>query len=451
MNPQVLNQPEKLIPEKEKADRLAEIFEQKFVEDPLRFKVLPGVSTNWGPEKMIMLYQFAADPDAIQQDFADALGIDRSGVSRKCNSMNWNKFEAMLEKLLAMSTEDAIKYEAEAFEKKAIDKTKVRDRSKLITKEAFYTNLMKNLLDASTTVKTKPFTPTVLVKTPKNKRTDEHIVLLLSDLHVGQEFFLQETGGINEYNLNIFRSRAQNLQKALVEIFDIHSEAYKIPELHILGLGDMVQGGNMNGEWGGATNSHTNVCQCSVIAAQTIHNLIEDWKKYFSKISFTGVIGNHGRAGATKNSDPVGANWDNVTYHLLEAMHHGDPKVNVEVSKTWWHQKNILGTEFLLVHGDYCSSNINSLLTLDQKMRGITSKVANLRPFNVLTVGHFHSHTEIETSMGRIMVNGSFPGSDMHSLQHMRAGSRPTQTVFGVHPRRGITWQYWLDLETARE
>lgn len=452
MSQQVIKQPvKKLVPAKERADDLAAAFEEKFIEDPLRFKVLPGVSTNWGADRMVMLFQFASDPDSVQQDFADALGIDRSGVSRKCSSMDWIKFEDMLQKLIEMSPEDAIRCEAAEYERKAVQKAQAKERTKLITKEAFYNNLSKNLLAANKSVKVKPFPATVLVKTPKNNRTDEHIVLLLSDMHVGQEFFLQETGGINEYNLEIFRQRAQNLQKALVEIYDIHSEAYKIPELHILALGDMVQGGNANGEWGGATNSHTDVCECSMIAASTIHNLINDWKKFFPKISLTGVIGNHGRAGATKNSDPIGANWDNVTYRHLQAMHHDDPKVSIEISKTWWQQKNILGTEFLLVHGDYCSSSINSLLTLDQKMRGITSKVADLKPFNVLCVGHFHSHIEIETSMGRIMVNGSFPGSDMHSLQHMRSGSRPTQTVFGVHPRRGITWQYWLDLEKARE
>lgn len=437
-------------PDKDIAADLAEKFEQAHAEDPLRFKALPGVTTNWNPTKMVMLYEFAADPAAVQQDFADSISIDRSGVSRKVHSMDWPEFEETLKKLIEMSPEDAIKFEAKAFEEKAVLKAAVKSRTKLISKEAFYSNLTKSLV-AAQSVKVKPFAPAIIVKNPKNKRTDEHLVLLLSDMHVGQEFYLEETGGINEYNLDIFHKRAENLQKALIEILEIHSEAYKIPELHILALGDMVQGGNANGEWGPSSNSHMDVCTCAVTAAKTISNMIESWKVYFDKVTFTGVIGNHGRGGATKNSDPIGANWDNVCYANLAAYYKDDKKVDVDFSKTWWHQKNILGTEFLMVHGDYCSSSINSLLTLDQKIRGITTKVPGLAPFNVLCVGHFHSHTQIETPMGRIMVNGSFPGADMHSMHHMRTGSRPAQTVFGVHPRRGITWQYWLDLESERE
>jgi len=263
----------KIAPEKEKADKIAEKFEEKFAEDPLRFKALPGITTNWGPQRMVMLYQFVADPDGVQQEFADALGIDRSGVSRKANSMDWPKFEAELERLITMSPEEGIKHEALVHKTKATEKAVVKDRVKLVSREAFFDTLLKEAFLANQTVKVKPFVPTVLIKTPKNNRTAENVVLLLSDLHVGQEFDLEETGGINQYNMDVFYERAENLQKAVVEIIDIHSEAYKLPELHIFGLGDMVQGGNMNGEWGASSNSHTNVMKQAVIAGKTIAHM----------------------------------------------------------------------------------------------------------------------------------------------------------------------------------
>jgi hypothetical protein len=53
--------------------------------------------------------------------------------------------------------------------------------------------------------------------------------------------------------------------------------------------------------------------------------------------------------------------------------------------------------------------------------------------------------------MGRIMVNGSFVGGDMHSMQHLRSNSRPTQTIFGIHPDHGVTWHYPLDLDRTRK
>jgi hypothetical protein len=62
-------------------------------------------------------------------------------------------------------------------------------------------------------------------------------------------------------------------------------------------------------------------------------------------------------------------------------------------------------------------------------------------------MGHYHSHVEIETPTGAIIVNGSFVGSDIYSLQRMRTGSRPTQTIMGVHPVHGLTWKYNIDLD----
>lgn len=441
----------KFTPTKEKSVKLAAKFRNVFKFDKLRFKALPGLTTNWGPEKLVMLYQFASDEGATQQEFADALGVDRSGISRKCNAMDWPLFEQTLEKLVDMTFEEAIKIEAKTHQKKIEAKTEVKQRSILISRESFFADLGKQILLAHKTVEVKPLPQTVLTRTPKNQRTPEHIVLLLSDLHVGQEFNSDETGGINSYNEEIFRRRAINLQKALIDIFDIHSQAYRIPELHIFALGDMVQGGNLNGEWGAASTSNLHVAKQATIAAKTIASMINDWSRYFSKINFTGVIGNHGRAGVTKNSDKIGANWDNITYAQLAAQFDGNPKVNIHYSDTWWIQKEVLGTHFILVHGDYCNNNINSLITLDQKMRSITASVKDLPPFNILCLGHFHTNTSQETPMGRVIVNGSFPGADMHSLQHMRTGSQPTQRIFGVHPEVGITWEYWLNLEKTRK
>lgn len=438
--------------DKEKVDSLAIVFEEKFKEDHLRFKALPGVTTNWGPERMVMLYQFAADKDAVQQDFADALGIDRSGVSRKCNSMNWNKFEEMLEKLCNMTKEDAIVHEAEVVAKKNQFKAEVKDRTKLITREAFFKNLTKVIADAQKILPSvKTFAPTVIEKKPKGPGTPEHVVLLLSDLHVGQEFTDDETGHINAYNMDLFYQRAEGLQKSVVEITNLHKRERPLPELHVFCLGDMVQGGKMNGEWGPASSAHTNVAKCAAIAGKVCGNMMRDWANHYEKINFTGVIGNHGRAGATKNSDPIGANWDNVAYSQLSAEFEGHKQISISYSDTFWAQKNVLGTEFLLVHGDYCGNSMNSLLALDQKMRGITQKVPNSKPFHNLCLGHFHSQMTIQTSMGRVMVNGSFVGADMHSLQHLKSGTTPSQRLLGVHPRNGITWDYWLDLEKTRE
>jgi hypothetical protein len=72
-------------------------------------------------------------------------------------------------------------------------------------------------------------------------------------------------------------------------------------------------------------------------------------------------------------------------------------------------------------------------------------------PFNVMVTGHFHSYYEIETTNGQIILNGSFIGGDVYSMETLALNSKPTQTVMGVHPKHGITWKYCLDLSSNRD
>ena len=85
----------------------------------------------------------------------------------------------------------------------------------------------------------KPFFPNLRKKT---HNTPEDVVLLLSDFHIGHEHTLEETGGLSEYNINIFKRRMSNLKFAIRDIFELHAQLYKLPNLHIMVLGDVVAG-----------------------------------------------------------------------------------------------------------------------------------------------------------------------------------------------------------------
>src|SRR3989304_2152788 len=102
-----------------------------------------------------------------------------------------------------------------------------------------------------------------------------------------------------------------------------------MPELHIFARGDNVQGGGANGEWGSAYTGHISVTEQAVLASKTMAALIEDWSRYFKKVHFRGVVGNHGRGGVSKESDEVSASWDNVTYIALNGEVSKNPKINV--------------------------------------------------------------------------------------------------------------------------
>ena len=436
--------------DKVEVKRLISSFEEKYKEDRLRFQCLPGVTVNWRPEKLVPLLRYASDSNVTQEQMASVLGVDRSAISRKTNSIDWVRFKTMLEKLCSMTREEALSYESEKYAEKTQARQETKERQKLITKQSFYRNLEAKILEATKAVRIRsdpiPFNPkTKAISTP------EHVVLMLSDLHAGLDFSSEETGGINGYNRDILARRAKNLQYALGSIYAIHRKAYRLPFLHIFCLGDMVQGGNLNGEWGPAYNKE-HVAEQANIAAGVVAEIIEFSLSLFERVEFIGVIGNHGRAGVSKNSDAVGANWDNVSYMILKSRFTGNKRVKIDFDgNTWWAAKQILGTEFVLIHGDNISGlgTLNALKNTNQKIHDIVAKQTG-KTFNVLCLGHFHTFQETETTTGRILVNGSFVGADMHSLQHMQSGGKATQTIFGVHEQHGITWKYNIDLDAER-
>lgn len=421
------------------------MFRKMYEIDPIRFKELPGVTTNWSPDKLMTLWSMLQD-EKTQDEIAEEFDVDRSTISRKDNSMIWHRFIDKVQKLCKMSQEECVDEAAVGAKEKMITHIANNQRRKVINTVAMMQHIEEKL------VKVAARTPKLSLPEFhfKNKPsgTPEEMVLVLSDAHVGQKFTLADTGGLGEYNPDMFLARMHNLRKGLLEIYNLHSKLYQIPKLHILCLGDMVQGGNFNGEWGPAYTC-LSVDEQVEMAANATAELILSWEPLFKEINFVGVVGNHGRGGVSKNSDKVSANWDNMVYAILDGRMREHKAVKVERTRSWWAQRNINGTEVLAVHGDYIGGNVTSLKAEEQRFQALVAPQTD-KWFNILCLGHFHTHHEIETPKGMILVNGSFVGGDIHAMQHMRTKSAPTQTLFGVHPERGMTWKYHLNMDLDR-
>lgn len=428
------------------AKDLVNLFHRVYDSDPARFDTLPGTSPNWDPVRLVSLYRLKQADDVTHQQMAEQLGFERSTVTRKIQNIDWSSFASRLETLCEMTEEEALQEAAEDKRKDALAKIALKGRNRAIENRAmlahFYDNLAKNVKPLKPAI-----LPSVLKHNPKRKknRTPEHMVLLLSDLHVGQEFTKDDTGGLAEYNTDIFKERARNLTKAVLEIRNLHVETRPIDELHILALGDNVQGSNTAGQWGCAYNSTLSIFEQSKLAAYSIGEMMSAWAGAFGRVTFTGVVGNHGRVGE-KNMEKISANWDNVVYILIEALMKQHKNVEIDVSQAWWALRDINNLRFALVHGDEMRASINGIKNEEHRIQSLLEK-----PFNILCAGHFHTHQEVETTNGMILLNGSFVGGDLYSMKKLKCRSRPTQTLIGVHPEHGVTWKYNLNLEFKRD
>ena len=228
-----------------------EMFENLYKDHAYRFESLPGTSLTWTPAKLVKLYELVnKEPKLTQDEIADVLKVDRSTIGRKSSSMDWDIFESDLFSLCTMTDKQFIAKSATEYRLESLAKSSVDINKSLIKREALEQHLHEKIVNSTIPLEYKlpPFN--IIKKNVHGDEQPEAAVLLLSDLHVGQEFSNSETGGLNEYNPKVFLKRANNLRQSLVDLVTFHEAAHKIPELYILSLGDCVHGTNLGGEWG---------------------------------------------------------------------------------------------------------------------------------------------------------------------------------------------------------
>ena len=293
-----------------------------------------------------------------------------------------------------------------------------------------------------------------IVKAPKIKhrqwnpprkaqsRGSEEVGLLLSDLHIGHTHTVDETGGLSEYSLDIFRARIRKLERKVSDINELHSMLYRIPTLHVFCLGDIVDGMNESGSWS-PVYINTSIYDQFIIGFEEISHTIEYFLSVFQKVVFYGIRGNHGRV-ARVGSEKDYANWDNLCYEMLKHKFENNDRLQFKLTKSWFLSERIKGHNFLLTHGDdlrKASTAVRSLEIFAADMAGMT------RVHHDFTLcGHFHQAAEQSTNFGKVIVNGSFVGGDVYSIKNLQKMTLPEQKIFGINDTHGITWRYDLDL-----
>lgn len=369
---------------------------------------------------------------------ARKLGRTHDSVRKKYSNTDWGamKFFDPTKEKLQQSTVDAELKKMDLSIQNSLDKFKLR--------ADVIADRMAKAIDRLPPAKLENWKP-------RNKAKKDHhpedIGLLLSDIHIGHEHTLEETGNLSEYSVDIFRKRLENLQYAVADIYDLHSSLYDLPTLHIMCLGDIVDGMNDVGAWSPVYIS-TPIFDQIAIAVQSLSECIYYWLTIFPEIHFYGIRGNHGRVAKT-GSEKDYNNWDNIIYMILQIRFENNPRIHFHLPKTWWMMKEIRNHKFLMVHGDDVKGKdtpIRSFIEFEKRMTGLIGAIPEYT-----VAGHFHNAAEITTHSGKLILNGSFVGADVYSLRNAMAGNTPEQKLFGIHDQHGITWTYNINLNHMRK
>ena len=333
-----------------------------------------------------------------------------------------------------------------------IDRAKEAARAKIdeqtykrLLAERGRTELMMERLElavrALPTVVPKPF---VIVK---SKHADEHAVLCISDVHIGEFVDPEETGGLGNFSLSVFRKRLDNLKQSVAEIIDIQRKSYNIPKLHLFFIGDILTGEQIYR--GQANHIDLDVTEQLFEGVQQFGLMISEFQHIFPQIHCTGVVGNHGRVGM-KGDSRIYTNWDRVAYKFMYEQTKNQPNVSWNIPKAWFALEDVLNSRFLLSHGEQLKSNLGTpYYALDR----FDAQQTKLRkdPYDYVIVGHHHRPAQIDAPHGEKLMNGSFVGGSFFSLYALSASTEPSQWFFGVSPTRGISWRYKVLLDGGEE
>ena len=289
------------------------------------------------------------------------------------------------------------------------------------------TDMMCNTIKEVTT----PFpvqSPYVFIKPSKRKRK---MVILHSDQQIGEMIQKDDAGGFNEYNFEIFKQRQQQYLNEIV----LDCNELGITEAQVCMLGDNVEGtGNIYKRQKHYLESHV-VKQVFDVSDSTALFMQELNNNGISKIDCMAVSGNHG----TMYDNHELANFDILSFDRTKLLLSNNKNINFQYSSTFMEVVNVLGYNFLLLHGDGMRK-----ATLENAFYryGYMYSTRGINLYGMLA-GHFHVpvNLDVMSSAGEIIINGNFVGSNSLSVKVLQADNKPSQTYFVVEEGVGITYK----------
>ena len=270
----------------------------------------------------------------------------------------------------------------------------------------------------------KPLKPAEreLIKT----KSDNDLVIMLSDLHIGQTF----ASAWGRYNLEVAKDRMNQYLNKIIEIKDRHNSENCFVTLQ----GDMIS--NSIHKTIAITNRE-NVIEQVISASEIITSFLAELSKIFNNVTVASVVGNHSRI--DKKEDAL---KDERLDTLIEwyAKSKLENFENIEFIEPYDNTFNcfvVRNKHYFIVHGDYDKFDMAGVAKL--------SMMAGYFPYCIL-FGHRHFPATTEINGIKLVQSGSFPGAgDDHTVE-LRLSGKPSQTVL-VCNEDGIECNYTVELD----
>jgi len=222
---------------------------------------------------------------------------------------------------------------------------------------------------------------------------------------------------------------------------------YRFRKLHVFMLGDLVSG-VIHDEL--RVNDEVGIVEQMILATDILAEALLMLCQAFPEVHIASVVGNHGRVSEERYfKGKATNNYDYLVSHMLERMLSGQPNLTWNIPKSFYTVEQVENERFLLLHGDVVKSWMGIPFYGLQRayLKWHALHVDYGKPFDHMIVGHYHNPNRMTMVRNELIINGCIKGGDEYSIGAIAAACDPSQTLFGVHPRKGIT-HYWV-IKTA--
>lgn len=260
----------------------------------------------------------------------------------------------------------------------------------------------------------------------KNKESDNDLLVILSDLHIGQTF----DSYVGKYNVEMARERLSNYLVKIIKIKETHQSQNCYLSLQ----GDLISNSIHKSL---AITNRENVIEQIIIASDLIKEFVYELSKIFNEVYISSVCGNHSRLDRKEDALKDERFDDLIFWYIKNTTEHiKNIRIEENIDNTF-SSMIIRGKEYIGVHGDYDNYSKIGIANL--------SMMLGRFPYAV-TFGHLHTCSMTEEGGIKLIRGGCFSGSgDDYTIQNRLIG-KPTQMVC-VCDKNGVTAYYPVELD----
>lgn len=296
-----------------------------------------------------------------------------------------------------------------------------------------------------------PKPPSWVIEAPKKSKTGSGVPSALwSDWHFSEVVDPAQVNGVNEFTIDIARTRIRRLTERTIDLCFNHMTNPNYPGL-VLNLGGDMLSGDIHEEL-----TETNELPTMPAMLELFELLvwsITQLHDRFGPIFIPCEFGNHGRnTHRPRAKHAAYTNFDWLLYNMLErhfrAAGAKDVQFLIPTSTDAYYR--VHNHRYLLTHGnaigvkggDGIIGALGPILRGDTKIRSASAQMG--MPYDTLLMGHWHQFLPVGS---RVIVNGTLKGFDEFAKDFLRASPEvPQQALWFTHERHGITCHWPVKL-----